>query len=308
MIKKILVYLCIAALAFAQITAIPTAAGGGPAGGAGNLTNANAVTCVSSAGVIKECGGTSTLSGHLTIEGVTSSGATGTGSFVFATSPTFAGTAVGANYSVTGAMGYRSGATEKWHNQYFSGGLVFTENGVQDWMQYKDGGIFESGSGVSHAWSSDATGYGTIDTTLCRSSAGVLRIGASTGCASSGSLLLTGLTASGAVSGGSYATATNCASSASPATCSAAPAGAAVIAAAATSVVVNTTAVTANSEITITEDASLGSRLSVTCNTQSSLTLGTPRVSARVAGTSFTVIVDVAPTTNPLCFNYKIVN
>lgn len=112
----------------------------------------------------------------------------------------------------------------------------------------------------------------------------------------------------GSVAIAKYASATNCASSASPAVCSSADAGSAVIAAAATSVVVDTTAVTAISQIFITEDASLGSRLSVTCNTQSSLVLGTPRVTARVAATSFTVSVDVGPTANPLCFNYFIVN
>ncbi len=118
----------------------------------------------------------------------------------------------------------------------------------------------------------------------------------------------TNFTATGTVSGALYVTASNCASSASPAVCAAAPVGRAVIAAAATTVVVNTTAVTANSEITITEDASLGTALSVTCNTQSSLIVGSPRVTARSAGVSFTVGVDVAPTANPLCFNYKIAN
>jgi len=106
----------------------------------------------------------------------------------------------------------------------------------------------------------------------------------------------------------SYATGTNCSSSASPAVCAAAPAGSAVIAAAATNVVVNTTAVTANSQILVTEDQGLGTKLSVTCNTQSLLVLGPPRVTARTAGTSFTVAVDVAPTANPLCFGFQIVN
>lgn len=103
-------------------------------------------------------------------------------------------------------------------------------------------------------------------------------------------------------------TGANCSSAASPAVCAAAPAGAAVIAAAATSVVINTTAVTANSQILVDEDQSLGTRLTVTCNTQSLVTLGTPRVSARTAGTSFTVIIDAAPTTNPMCLNYSIIN
>ncbi len=114
--------------------------------------------------------------------------------------------------------------------------------------------------------------------------------------------------AQGSYVGPAYGTSTNCLSVASPAVCAAASAGASVVAAAATTQIVNTTAVTANSEITITGDASLSTRLGVTCNTQSSLTLGTPRVSARVTGTSFTVILDVAPTTNPVCFNYSIVN
>lgn len=104
------------------------------------------------------------------------------------------------------------------------------------------------------------------------------------------------------------ATTTNCSSSASPAVCAAAPAGSAVVAASATSVVVNTTAVTANSQILVTADSSLGTKLSVTCNTQALTTLGAPRVTARTAATSFTVSIDVGPTTNPLCFSYLIVN
>jgi len=100
--------------------------------------------------------------------------------------------------------------------------------------------------------------------------------------------------------------ASNCANTGG--TCGSASAGAVTIAAAATTVTVNTTAVTANSEIFVQNDSSLGARLSVTCNTQSSLTLGTPRVTARSAGTSFTITIEVGPTTNPMCLNYRIVN
>lgn len=114
--------------------------------------------------------------------------------------------------------------------------------------------------------------------------------------------------AQGFVRGSSYQTLTNCADSAGAAACGAAAAGAVVIDAAATSVVVSTTAVSANSEIFIQNDSSLGTRLSVTCNTQSSLVLGTPRVTARTAGTSFTVTIEAGPTTNPLCLNFKLVN
>jgi len=114
--------------------------------------------------------------------------------------------------------------------------------------------------------------------------------------------------ASTSTTSATYLTATNCTSSASPAVCASAASGTAVIAASATTVVVNTTAVTANSEIMITEDQGLGTKLSVTCNTQSLLVVGTPRVTARTAGTSFTVGVDVAPTANPICFSYTVVN
>jgi hypothetical protein len=105
-----------------------------------------------------------------------------------------------------------------------------------------------------------------------------------------------------------YLTATNCSSSASPAVCGSAAAGSFVIGASTTSVVVDTTAVTANSQILLTEDSSLGTKLSVTCNTQSSLVLGTPKVTARNAGTSFTASIEVGPTTNPLCISYSIFN
>jgi hypothetical protein len=106
----------------------------------------------------------------------------------------------------------------------------------------------------------------------------------------------------------SFGTTGNCASAAAPAVCGSSASGHVVVAAAGTTVVVNTTAVTATSEIMLSRDNSLGTLLSVTCNTQSSVTLGMPYVSARTAGTSFTITADVAPTTNPLCLHYTIVN
>jgi hypothetical protein len=104
---------------------------------------------------------------------------------------------------------------------------------------------------------------------------------------------------------GSLTSISNCASSASPAVCGSAMAGRFVIAAGATSVTVNTTAVTANSEIFINEDQSLGTALAVTCNTGFS---STPAVSARVAGTSFTVTISASLATNPVCYSYILVN
>jgi len=117
------------------------------------------------------------------------------------------------------------------------------------------------------------------------------------------------LVVDGSITTAKYKTLTNCADgTATPADCAAAPAGAVIISATATSVVVNTTAVTADSNIILTRDDGLGTRLGVTCNTQSTLVLGTPRVTARTAATSFTVSIDVAPTTNPMCLSYLIFN
>jgi len=96
----------------------------------------------------------------------------------------------------------------------------------------------------------------------------------------------------------------NCSSTTAPAVCGIAAAGSVNIAVGATSVAVNTTAVTANSQIVPIFDSSLGTKLGVTCNT----TFAQPYVSARVAGTSFTVTVPTAPTTNPACFSYSITN
>lgn len=77
------------------------------------------------------------------------------------------------------------------------------------------------------------------------------------------------------------------------------------IAAAATTVTVSTTAVTANSQILIQEDSSLGTKLSVTCNTT---IVRTYAVTARTAATSFVITTSAAPVTNPACLSYTIVN
>lgn len=99
---------------------------------------------------------------------------------------------------------------------------------------------------------------------------------------------------------------TNCVSSASPAVCSAAPDGNVVIAASGTSVVVNTSAVTANSQIFVQEDQSLGTRLGVTCNT--GFLAAPPVISARSAGVSFTIAISAGLAVNPVCFSYMVVN
>jgi len=92
---------------------------------------------------------------------------------------------------------------------------------------------------------------------------------------------------------------------ATPADCGASLTGSVIISAAATAVVVNTTGVTASSQIFIQEDSSLGSKLSVTCNTTISRTYA---VTARTATTSFTITASAAPSANPACLHYWVVN
>lgn len=116
-----------------------------------------------------------------------------------------------------------------------------------------------------------------------------------------------GVGSQGPVSGSAYR-APNCADSAGAAACSKSPTGAFVVDAASTATVVSTTAVTAKSRIFVQEDSSLATELGITCNTQSSLTLGAGRVTARTAGTSFTFTLEAGPTTNPACFSYWIIN
>lgn len=152
------------------------------------------------------------------------------------------------------------------------------------------------GSARGVSWKSTDAYNGTSDTTLFRSAAGVIGAGTTT----SNTL--------GSFKGIAYLTDTNCADSAGAAACGSATSGSFVIDAATTSTVVSTSSVTANSQIHVQEDSSLNTRLSVTCNTQSSLVLGSPRVTARTPGTSFTVTIEVGPTTNPMCLNYTIIN
>lgn len=106
------------------------------------------------------------------------------------------------------------------------------------------------------------------------------------------------------ITANAYATTTNCSSAASPAVCGSAAAGSVVVAAAGTTVVVDTSAVTANSQIFLTFDSSLGTKLGVTCNVTEPALYG---VSARSATTSFTITATM-PSVNPACFSYFIVN
>jgi hypothetical protein len=113
-----------------------------------------------------------------------------------------------------------------------------------------------------------------------------------------------------AVHAKAYDTASNCSSSASPAVCGSAAAGSAALPtnAVSSSIVVNTTAVTANSQIFVQTDDTLGTKLSVTCNSTIATLVGGLTISARTPGTSFTIANNVAVVTNPLCVSYLIIN
>jgi hypothetical protein len=104
-----------------------------------------------------------------------------------------------------------------------------------------------------------------------------------------------------------YHTVTNCSSAASPAVCGAAAAGSVAVAAGTNpTLVVDTTAVTANSQILLTEDESLGTKLSVTC--QTAVLPTSTVITARTAAASFTIQANGTFTTNPVCYSYMIVN
>jgi hypothetical protein len=106
-----------------------------------------------------------------------------------------------------------------------------------------------------------------------------------------------------------YATASNCSSSASPAVCGSAAAGSvAVPTGTNATLVVNTTAVTANSQIFVQSDDTLGTKLGITCNSTLASLIVEPVVSARTGGTSFTITISGTTTTNPVCLSYFIVN
>ena len=105
-----------------------------------------------------------------------------------------------------------------------------------------------------------------------------------------------------------FNTTVNCSSAASPAVCTSASAGSVTIAAAATTITVNTSAVTANSQIFLLADDTLGTKLGVTCNSTLATLIGGLAVTARSAGVSFQITSGATPAVNPLCLSYFIVN
>jgi hypothetical protein len=112
------------------------------------------------------------------------------------------------------------------------------------------------------------------------------------------------ITLAGNIAGRSFGTTTNCSSTASPAVCGGSPSGSVVVPVSGATLVVDTSAVTANSQIHLTFDSSLGSRLGAICNTA----IQQPTVSARTAGISFTITLPTTVATNPVCISYTIIN
>jgi len=169
------------------------------------------------------------------------------------------------------------------------------------------------GGGVLYSTSQSGTGSICM-TTNCAMTTPSLGAATATSVTATGTISATNVTATGAVSAESVTasgalssarslTATNCASAG--AICGSASAGRVTIATSATTVTVTTEAVSANSEIFVQEDQSLDTALGVTCN----MTMGRSyTVTARTAGMSFVITASAAPSTNPACLSYRIVN
>lgn len=134
---------------------------------------------------------------------------------------------------------------------------------------------------------------------------GTLTIGSTT--ASAIRIGRTGITTTvpGTISFGTASTISNCNSTTTPASCGSASAGSIALPNGSSTLVVETTAVTDSSQILITEDSSLGSRLGITCNKGTSRSYS---VSARTVGTNFTIKSSSNPAINKACLSYLIIN
>lgn len=160
-------------------------------------------------------------------------------------------------------------------------------------------------SGAYYGFSSTTSNAGTKDTVLCRlGAAGVAGVESAATCTN------TVAGATGTFVAAAYNTATNCSSTASPAVCGSAAAGSVLIPTGTTSstLTVNTTAVTANSQIFFYPDDSLGTKLSATCNSTAATLVGGSFISARTAGTSFTITFNGTIATNGVCGSFEIKN
>lgn len=205
----------------------------------------------------------------------------------------------GQNFNNGGTAGGSNGQIQYNSNGAFAGATGFTySSSTSPTVSLTS----QTSAGVTLALTGGATGSGTVLTLTNGSGSNrYINIGASAFFDNGANLNLGGASLQSA---GTIGTNSNCSSSASPAVCGSSASGSVTVAAAATTEVVDTTAVTANSQVQLTFDSSLGTKLGVTCNT----TPVQPTVSARTGGTSFTITLGTAPTTNPACFSYTIVN
>jgi hypothetical protein len=114
------------------------------------------------------------------------------------------------------------------------------------------------------------------------------------------------LDVNGGFSANTISTNSNCKSTASPAVCSSAPAGSVAMPIGNNStLIVNTTAVTPDSQIFVTEDSSLNSRLGITCNTTGGRTYS---IGGRTVNTNFTIKANGNILKNEACISYFIIN
>jgi hypothetical protein len=284
-----------------QISVTSTAGGGGglPAG----LTFSSPTLTISSAGngngalaLSGNTSGTVTHTAAATANGETITGVTPFNLVLGASNSVAANITFSSSIQAGGFMIGTGGGATSGHALGFWAGTTTPTGTPPIVFQDSTNGNGAAGMEVSnvsaYGWPSGASANGLYDTTLCRNAAGVVEAGTSV-CNSSG--IMKALR---------HDTDTNCASSAG--TCGSASSGSVSIAAAASTVTVATTSVTANSVIILTRDDTLGTKLTVTCNTATAA--GDIKVSTRTGGTSFVITVQNSPVTNPLCLNYVILN
>jgi hypothetical protein len=207
--------------------------------------------------------------------------------------------------SLAGSGSLTTNLIPKWNGTQFVNSSV-TDNGTQ--VSTPEGVLFQpTGNGVSALQLVATAGTGNpdifdvwFDGTFTTKVFSVQRFGNTT---FSGNATVGG----NAILQGNLLT-PNCSSSASPAVCGTNMAGSVAIPAGVNStLVVDTTAVDGNSQILLQIDEGLGSKLGITCNTTLS-TLTHPVVTARTAGTSFTIQMSSTTTTNPVCVSYLVLN
>lgn len=206
---------------------------------------------------------------------------------------------------VNSASGAASVSAESLTGSFFSGGSATTTfpfwyinqgSAVSSWST--------SGTLIGVNLNSAFTGAANIMDFHYNGGASIFKVGANGSLTTTQAITASSIAVTSFNQGATFNTATNCSDSAGAAACGSAAAGTFVVDAGATTTVVSTTATTANSEIFVQYDSSLGTRLSVTCN----VTVAIPQVTARTAATSFTVTVPVAPVANPACYSYHIIN